>query len=174
MMTSRHITNCARASGSSQSAIGARAIRLIEIPTGEEIHDNIVAFWRPSQALKAKGEYRFTYRLHWTAAKPPGAGIAQIVDTRSGALGKEKNRIFVLEAAGDKLKQLAADAKPQLEVSTDQGKLVNQVLTPNPETGGWRISFELAPEGAKVMELRARIKLDNAPLTETWTYRWTP
>jgi len=153
---------------------GEGAIRLIEIPTGQEIHDNIVAFWRPSQALKAKGEYRFTYRLHWTAAKPPGAGIAQIVDTRSGALGKEKNRIFVLEAAGDKLKQLAADAKPQLEVSTDQGKLVNQVLTPNPETGGWRISFELAPEGAKVMELRARIKLDNAPLTETWTYRWTP
>ena len=152
---------------------GEGAIRLIEIPTGQEIHDNIVAFWRPSQALKAKGEYRFTYRLHWTAAKPPGAGIAQIVDTRSGALGKEKNRIFVLEAAGDKLKQLAADAKPQLEVSTDQGKLVNQVLTPNPETGGWRISFELAPQGAKAVELRARIKLDDAPLTETWTYRWT-
>jgi len=51
---------------------------------------------------------------------------------------------------------------------------VSQVLTPNPETGGWRISFELAPEGAKVVELRARIKLDDAPLTETWTYRWTP
>ena len=152
---------------------GEGAIRLIEIPTGEEIHDNIVAFWRPSQPLKAKGEYRFTYRLHWTAAKPAGAGIAQIMDTRSGAFGKEKNRIFVLEAAGDKLKQLPADAKPQLEVSADHGKLVNQVITPNPETGGWRISFELAPEGAKVVELRARIKLDDAPLTETWTYRWT-
>jgi glucan biosynthesis protein len=24
------------------------------------------------------------------------------------------------------------------------------------------------------VELRARIKLDDAPLTETWTYRWTP
>ena len=96
------------------------------------------------------------------------------MDTRSGAFGKEKNRIFVLEAAGDKLKQLPADAKLQLEVSADHGKLVNQAITQNPETGGWRISFELAPEGAKVVELRARIKLDDAPLTETWTYRWTP
>ena len=76
--------------------------------------------------------------------------------------------------AASKSATVTVDAKPQLEVSTDQGKLVNQVLTPNPETGGWRISFELAPQGAKAVELRARIKLDDAPLTETWTYRWTP
>lgn len=154
---------------------GEGAVRLIEIPTGEEIHDNIVAFWRPSQPLKAKGEYQFTYRLHWTAAVPPGAAIAQIVDTRSGVSGgKEKNRLFVLEAAGDKLKQLPADAKPELEVSADHGKLLHQVLEPNPETGGWRISFELQPDGAKVAELRARLKWGDTPLTETWTYRWTP
>ncbi len=154
---------------------GEGAVRLIEIPTGEEIHDNIVAFWRPAQALKAKGEYSFTYRLHWTAAAPPGVGIAQIVDTRSGVSGgKDKNRLFVLEAVGDKLKQLPADAKPQLEASADHGKLLNPVLEPNPETGGWRISFELAPGSEKVVELRARIKLGDAPLTETWTYRWTP
>jgi glucans biosynthesis protein len=47
-------------------------------------------------------------------------------------------------------------------------------LALNPQTGGWRISFELAPEGEKVVELRARIKLGDEPLTETWTYRWTP
>lgn len=151
---------------------GEGAVRLIEIPTGEEIHDNIVAFWRPAQPLRAKGEYSFTYRLHWTAAAPAGAGIAQIVDTRSGA--KDKNRLFVLEAAGDKLKQLPADATPQLEANADKGKLLNQMLERNPETGGWRISFELAPGGEKVVELRARIKLGDAPLTETWTYRWTP
>ncbi len=154
---------------------GEGAVRLIEIPTGEEIHDNIVAFWRPTQPLKAKGEYNFTYRLHWMAAAPPGAGIAQIVDTRSGVAGsKDKNRLFILEAAGDKLKQLPADAKPQLEANADHGKIVNPVLEPNPETGGWRISFELDPAGAKAVELRARIKLGDAPLTETWTYRWTP
>jgi glucans biosynthesis protein len=153
---------------------GEGAVRLIEIPTGGEIHDNIAAFWRPVQPLKAKGEYGFTYRLHWTAAAPPGDGFAQIVDTRSGKSGQDKNRLFVLEAAGDKLKQLPTDAKPQLEASADHGKLLNRVLTPNPETGGWRISFELAPESAKAVELRAQIKLGDTPLTETWIYRWTP
>jgi glucans biosynthesis protein len=153
---------------------GEGAVRLVEIPAGEEINDNIVAFWRPTQPLKAKGEYGFTYRLHWSAGTPPGDGIAQIIDTRSGTAGKDKNRLFVLEAVGDKLKQLPADAKPELEANADQGKLLNSVLAPNPETGGWRISFELAPEGAKVVELRARIKLGDAPLTETWIYRWTP
>jgi periplasmic glucans biosynthesis protein len=154
---------------------GEGAVRLIEIPTGEEIHDNVVAFWRPAQPLKAKGEYNFTYRLHWTAAAPPGAGTAQFVDTRSGSAGaKNKNRLFVLEAAGDKLKQLPADAKPQLETNADHGQIVNPVLAPNPEAGGWRASFELAPGSEKVVELRARIKQGDMPLTETWTYRWTP
>jgi glucans biosynthesis protein len=153
---------------------GEGTVRLIEIPTAQEIHDNVVAFWRPAQPLKAKGEYGFTYRLHWSAGIPPADGMAEILDTRSGASGQDKNRLFVLEAGGDKLKQLPADAKPQLEASADQGKLLNPVLIPNPETGGWRISFELAPGDAKAIELRARIKLGDAPLTETWTYRWTP
>jgi periplasmic glucans biosynthesis protein len=146
----------------------------VEIPTAREIHDNIAAFWRPAQPLRAKDEYGFTYRLHWTAPTPPGGGMAQIIDTRSGASGQDKNRLFVLDVAGDKLKQLPADAKPQLEASTDQGKLLNPVLMPNPETGGWRITFELAAGGAKAAELRAQIKLGDTPLTETWTYRWTP
>src|SRR5262245_27137385 len=38
---------------------GAGAIQLIEIPTKEEIHDNIVAFWRPKDPLRAKGEYQY-------------------------------------------------------------------------------------------------------------------
>jgi len=153
---------------------GEGAVRLIEIPTAQEIHDNIVAFWRPAQPLKAKGEYGFTYRLHWSAGIPPADGMAEILDTRSGSSGQDKNRLFVLEAGGDKLKQLPTDAKPQLEASADQGKLLNPVLIPNPETGGWRISFELAPGDAKAVELRTRIKLGDTPLTETWTYRWTP
>jgi periplasmic glucans biosynthesis protein len=152
---------------------GEGAVRLIEIPTAQEIHDNVVAFWRPAQPLKAKGEYGFTYRLHWSAGIPPAGGMAEILDTRSGSSGQDKNRLFVLEAAGDKMKQLPADAKLQLEASADQGKLLNPTLIPNPETGGWRISFELAPGNAKAVELRARIKLGDTPMTETWTYRWT-
>ena len=44
---------------------GNGEVRLIEIPTQTEIHDNIVSFWRPKDPLRAKGEYAITYRLHW-------------------------------------------------------------------------------------------------------------
>lgn len=44
---------------------GEGAVILIEIPTKEEIHDNIAAFWRPKAPLKAKSENNLTYRLHW-------------------------------------------------------------------------------------------------------------
>ena len=32
---------------------GEGAVHLVEIPTTREIHDNIVAFWRPTQPLRA-------------------------------------------------------------------------------------------------------------------------
>ena len=59
------------------------------------MHDNIVAFWHPKDPLRAKGEYAFTYRLHWgTGEKLP---LAEFKTTRSGAAGD--NRLFVLDIA---------------------------------------------------------------------------
>jgi len=43
----------------------------------------------------------------------------------------------------------------------------------NPENGGWRIAFELAPGDQKVAELRAELRQGQMPLAETWLYRWT-
>ena len=36
---------------------GEGAVKLLEIPTKEEIHDNIASFWLPKAALAAKGEH---------------------------------------------------------------------------------------------------------------------
>ena len=44
---------------------GEGAVKLIEIPTKEEVHDNIASFWHPKAALQAKGEHTYTYRLNW-------------------------------------------------------------------------------------------------------------
>ena len=44
---------------------GEGSVKLIEIPTKEEVHDNIASFWQPKTALQAKGEHTYTYRLHW-------------------------------------------------------------------------------------------------------------
>ncbi len=151
---------------------GEGVVELVEIPTKDEVHDNIVAFWRPKQPLLAKSEHSFTYRLHWAANAPVNSALARFTSSRSGA-GAEGSRRFVLDAAGGALKALAPDAQPRLAVSTDHGKIRNAVVQPNPEEGGWRISFELLPEDAKAAELRVQLLQGDTPLTETWMLRWT-
>ncbi len=152
---------------------GDGAVTLIEIPTREEIHDNIVAFWRPKLPIKAKGEYGYTYRLHWCGLPPIPATLATVVDTRAGLGFDKKSRLFVLDIAGESLKSLPADAKLTLQVSADHGKIANAVVQPNPVTSGLRASFEMNPDGAKSVELRAQVMNDATPVCEVWLYRWT-
>jgi len=78
---------------------------LIEIPTKEEIHDNIAGFWRPKNALQAKGEHTFTYRLHWGPDAPKATSLARFSRTAVGAKGGDA-RIFVLDLMGERLKSV--------------------------------------------------------------------
>jgi glucans biosynthesis protein len=153
---------------------GEGAVMLIEIPTKREINDNIVAFWRPKQPPKAQSEFGLTYRLHWCNLDPFGAEVARVIDTRSGIAFDGKGREFIVDFLGGRLAALAADAKPKLEVSADHGSVSHAVAQPNPETGGWRIAFELDTDGAPAIELRAVLSDAQGALGETWLYRWTP
>ena len=150
---------------------GDGAVMLIEIPTKEEIHDNIVAFWRPRDPLKAKGEYFATYRIHWGSGKSPPGLPAEVVKTRVGA-GPDSTRLFVIDIVGDMLKGVPHN-EMRGNVWADNGKITNVVTQPNPEIGGWRLSFQLAPENAPAVELRAQLVRGDTPLSEVWTYRWT-
>lgn len=151
---------------------GEGAVHLVEIPTTTEINDNIVAFWRPRAPTRAKGEYSYTYRIHWGPNLPKALPLAQVVATRIGA-GQEESRRVVLDFVGDNLKSVApADIKGV--VTADKGKIANVVSHPNPEIGGTRVSFQLTPSGEKAIELRAQLMRQDDPLSEVWLYRWTP
>jgi glucans biosynthesis protein len=152
---------------------GQGAVHLIEIPTSGEIHDNIVAFWRPKDPLKAKGEYRYTFRMHWCNEAPVDPALARITAVRSGAGTQQGLRYFVLDLVGSSVKDLPADAKPEAVVSTSAGEIRNAVAYRNPESGGWRIAFELAPGDIRAVELRAELRNGPDPVAETWLYRWT-
>lgn len=153
---------------------GNGAAVLVEIPTNSEIHDNIVAFWRPRDPLRAKGEYPFTYRIHWCWDTPWPTELARIAETRIGQAWEDPStRLFVIDVAGGKLGELPPEAKPRIEAWSNVGQLRNLVAQPNPETGGWRMSFELVPEDNPSVELRAQLILDDKPLSEVWVYRWT-
>lgn len=151
---------------------GEGAVHLVEIPTKEEIHDNIVAFWRPKEIIRAKGEGNFIYRLHWGASKINPPPLAEFTQTRVGA-GSGDSRRFVLDVAGrTPLEPKASDVKAA--VSCDNGELRNIVTQPNPVTGGWRISFEFDSKKSRAAELRAVLLSGEEPLSEVWLYRWTP
>ncbi|MFH5926173.1 glucan biosynthesis protein [Roseomonas xinghualingensis] len=156
---------------------GEGAVHLVEIPTNEEIHDNIAAFWRPKMPLRPGQEYSYVYRLHWASGAAFGmAGRpapAQFEQAAEGGRGQGR-RLFVLEARGGRLASLPEGAEPVLDVSASTGKIENAVAQRNPETGGWRVSFELVPGNQRLVELRALLKTEQEPLTETWLFRWTP
>lgn len=155
---------------------GEGAVQLVEIPTREEIHDNIVAYWRPKAVLKAGGEYLYNYRMHWCGQNPSmPPELARFHKTRIGLVpGEEERRLFVIDAIGGRLKDIPLDDQVRATVSTNYGSIEHIVVQPNPETGGWRLSFRLVPSGEPVVELRAQLLRGEDRLSEVWVCRWMP
>jgi len=151
---------------------GEGEVRLVEIPTTTEINDNIVAFWRPRNPTRAKGEYQYTYRIHWGARIPKPQPLAQVVATRIGS-GADETRQIVIDFAGENLKGIDP-AGIKANVTADKGALKNIVVHQNPEIAGTRVSFQLAAGSEKAVELRAQLVRGDDPLSEVWLYRWTP
>ncbi len=158
---------------------GPGAVHLVEIPSRAEINDNIVVYWRPEAPITGGSEYMLNYRLHWSNSLLPDSDIAAVLHTKTGAgpqlaLGEATStRLYVIDFAGGRLKDLPADAALIVSVDASQGAIRNQVIQPNPETNGQRVSFELDPGGAQVVELRVQLMLNQERVSEVWTSRWT-
>ncbi|HSI41895.1 MAG TPA: glucan biosynthesis protein [Xanthobacteraceae bacterium] len=149
---------------------GGGAVVLVEIPTREEVHDNIVAFWRPSEPLRKGREYSSTYRMHWGWDGPDRTDLGRISATRVG--GTADRRLFVLDVVGRSLKDLPAEGI-SARVTANTGRIADVVTQRNPEIDGWRVSFAFTPDGADLSELRADLLRGDEKLAETWVYRWT-
>jgi periplasmic glucans biosynthesis protein len=151
---------------------GEGSVQLIEIPTQEEIHDNIAGFWRPKNPLPAKGEHTYTYRLHWGPDTPKVSALARFVRTGVGAKG-EDTKIIVLDLIGDRLKSIDPSSVKG-NVTAEKAEIKNIVTQPNPAIGGWRLSFEVSVKEKAPIELRASLMQGNDAISEVWVYRWTP
>ena len=149
---------------------GPGAVMLVEIPTDKEINDNIVAFWRPAEALKAGQEHRFDYRLHWSATAPVEGVVAPVTHSRTGARVFEDGRIFTIDYAAHPA--LGSDpAQIEVRVTTSAGEISAQLLQMNPATGGLRLDFTLKGD-APVAELRAELWRGGRSVAEVWLNRW--
>jgi glucans biosynthesis protein len=148
---------------------GTGAVELVEIPSGRESNDNIVAFWRPSQTLTPGHPAQFAYNITWSDEPVFPKGIGKIIATRSGASIDRKRRVFLLDivGAGEKLDGL------RLDLSASAGAISSSSLVSNGELHGLRASFEIDPKDAELIEMRLRVMRGDTPVTETWLYRWT-
>jgi len=144
-------------------------VELIEIPSDREIHDNIVAYWQPAAPLAAGKGTEFSYRLRYTR-EPLDGSLARAVATRSGAApASADRRAFVIDFMG-------SEPPPddlEITATTSSGQILDPRGSFVSTTGAYRVSFELAPERADVVELRVLLTSKERPWSETWLYRWS-
>ncbi|NNU79446.1 glucan biosynthesis protein [Halovulum dunhuangense] len=156
---------------------GPGAVTLVEIPTADEYHDNIVAFWRPAEPLMAGGEYRFAYRLVWSGAAEPGHGFPlAVAASRSGRDPLTPGaRLFVVDYRADGVQPDPAAMSLKIESLSGEGQITGQSFYAPGEPGLYRASFLFTPaEGQTVAELRLVIGgADGAPASPVWLHRWT-
>ncbi len=162
---------------------GKGAVQLIEIPTDDEIHDNVVAMWVPAEPATAGKSYAYKYRQHWLAYEPFPPPLAKCVATRLGRGGQPGQprpkgvRKFMVEFLGGPLEHLPFGVTPEPVVSTSRGQFGSYKLTeavPDGINGHWRTQFDLIVEGTDPVELRLYLMSGDKMLTETWLFQYHP
>jgi glucans biosynthesis protein len=161
---------------------GRGALQLVEIPTDDEIHDNVVAMWVPAEAARAGQSFAFQYRMHWSAEEPYPTPLARVVATRLGNGGQAGTarpkgvRKFMIEFMGEPLTRLPAGTIPRPVLTTSRGEFAN-ILTeavPDDVPGHWRTQFDLSATGTDPVELRCYLRNGDEVLSETWLFQYHP
>jgi periplasmic glucans biosynthesis protein len=161
---------------------GKGSVQLVEIPTDDEIHDNIVAMWVPAEPATAGKNYRFRYRLHWVANEPFPMPTAYCVATRLGNGGQPGQprpkglRKFMVEFRGGALSSLPFGVKPEPVLWASRGEFsyIFTEAVPDNVPGHWRAQFDLAVVGKEPVEIRLFLKSAKEILSETWSYDYHP
>jgi glucans biosynthesis protein len=156
---------------------GEGAVVLTEIPSDAEIHDNIVAFWRPRAPIKAGAEFRYAYRASWGEVPTAAPEDTRVVATRRGRAdinGPTPVRRFVIDyAPAAKMARAPGTQLPHAAVSASAGAIRDVVVAYHALLGGYRLSFVFDPHEAKAAELRVDLSLASGQRAESWVYRWT-
>jgi glucans biosynthesis protein len=161
---------------------GKGAVQLVEIPTDDEIHDNIVAMWVPESDAKAGSEVNLAYRLFWQADEPFPTELARCVATRLGNGGQPGQprpkgvRKFMVEFLGAPLAALPFGVKPEPVLSASRGTFsyVFAEAVPDDVPGHWRAQFDLTVSGSEPVEMRLFLRAGEKVLSETWLYQYNP
>lgn len=159
---------------------GPGRVELVEIPTPDETHDNIVAYWVADDTLDSGDSLRLHYLTHTLNGQPDAHNLGRAIRTRHGRAGvpgqadspSQDQRQFIVDFQGGALDNIAADQPVELDISTQHGEVLLPQVTALPNNG-WRASFRL-PASDQPSDVRLRLTLDGEPVSETWNYVWYP
>jgi glucans biosynthesis protein len=160
---------------------GKGSVELVELPTREEIHDNIVAYWVPAGPAEARKPLSYSYLINSFSTSqlwPPGG---RVIATRVANAGvgsyddsSSRTRRVLIDFAGGDLEGLNAAQPVRAEVKANGGDVDAVTVEQLPGTGTWRVAFRLTPKGNGSVDLRCYLTLYGEALTETWSYLWSP
>lgn len=145
-------------------------VELFEMPTGAEHGDNIVAYWRLSDALRAGTRLDYAYDMRWSAHTPEDPKLLRVRDSYSGAYAGTW-RHFVIDFVSPEPGPLPPASALTAEAITSAGRLDGLAVMPYPEINGYRLTFRLVPAG-DVADLRAVLRRGTNRISEIWRYHW--
>jgi glucans biosynthesis protein len=155
------------------------AVQLVEIPTDDEIFDNIVAYWLPEPLPKAGEKRCFTYVQHWQASEP-AANVGRVVATRSGRGGVPGQprppglKKFAIDFEGGPLEQRIKADKVEPVIAIEGGTLVHSYALQVVGTKKWRAVFDIKASSSAPVLLRAFLRYKGEAQSETWLYTYHP
>jgi glucans biosynthesis protein len=160
---------------------GEGEVQLLEIPTDDEIHDNIAAYWCPKEPFRAGESRRYSYRLRWLDDIPFPGSLAFATATWTGLGGRpghkrpEGVRKFVIDFQGPIFRGLGRDDGVELVVTPSRGTLSNAYSHPVVgQRERWRALFDLEATGSDPVDIRAYLRRGTRALTETWVLQYFP
>ena len=164
---------------------GAGHVALFELPTDDEIYDNINAFWVPDRPATADARWAFDYKLLWTDRAPFPDDLGHVRATRTGHAGDPRtykdrtpiDRKFVIDFTGGPISgEPGKDIR--IDASASLGKIDNPYLVAiGSNEPGWRVFIDWLgdmPPDQQAVVLRCRLMRGDTPLTETWVYSYYP
>ena len=160
---------------------GEGRVELVEIPTADETHDNVVAYWQPARPFETGQEVVVSYRLHAVSSPDgmhPGGKVVNSFQaparaSGSNAPGDPSHRRFIVDFGGGDLEFFLRDpAQVEIVPSIAAGSITRTILMPNEHISGFRAALDVKLDPGQSTDLRLFLKAGNRALTETWTYPW--
>lgn len=162
---------------------GPGRVELMQLPTPDETHDNIVAYWVPQQLPAPGTPLEFAYELSWQGdaqQRPPGSWATQsrrgVGYSKLDAATLAAQVQYVIDFQGPALDALPEGAALKAVVTASgAGRVIEHIAYRNPASTanpkGWRMTVRVQRDNpAQPVELRAFLQNGNDIVSETWTH----